>query len=504
MKHFLPIGSLFLLATGPVVGQGLANQGAVIAVQAGAQLSVIGDVTISGSGSIDNAGTLSLTGNWTNNTASGVLTPATGTVQLVGPAAQQIGGTGSTTFHTLDVGGAAGPVQLATDISVGNSSGLLTLGATQVQLNSRTVTLNNGAVSALSRTTGRLVAETNPAAGYGRLVWVIGANTGTYTVPMGTDAAPLTMTATITGAGSSNGSLSFTTYATAASNLPLPTGVSSLRGNANYALDRYWIITPASYTITPTSTLTLGYQDSEWSTSPNTIAEGQLRLQRSNGSSWEPSQGSVDAAANTLTSAPQNTYGIFAAADQNQPLPVTLTAFTARAQAQNTLLSWRTAQELRNYGFEVEASPDGVNFRRLGFVAGQGTAATAQQYQYTDTGAGRRGPLHYYRLRQLDTDGTATYSAVQSVTFAAQPAAIATWPNPAHGAYTIQLMAAKPQAVQLAMHDAVGRLISQTTVAVQAGENQLPALFTDAQPLGVYTLSGTIDGQVVRARVVKQ
>lgn len=494
-----------MMAATPVVGQGLSNQGAILSIQAGAQVSVIGDVTVSSGGTIDNAGTLSLTGNWSNVTTGGVLTPTTGTVRFTGTAAQEIGGTTPTTFHSLDISGATGPVQLTADVSVGTTGGVLTLGATRVQLNSRTLTLNNGAASALSQTTGRLVAETAPAAGYGRLVWVIGANTGTYTVPMGTSAAPLAMTAAITGAGSgSSGSLSFTTYPTPANNQPLPGGVSSLQGDANYALDRFWIITPANYTTTPTSTLTLAYQDSEWNTSPNTITESRLRLQRWNGSNWEPSQGSVNPTANTLTSDLQNTYGTFTSSDLNRPLPVTLVSFTAQAQAQNALLNWNTAQELNNKGFEVEVSLDGANFRRLAFVTGHGTTAVAQQYRYTDAGAARRGTLQYYRLRQLDADGTATYSAVQPVAFTLQTASIAAWPNPTHDTYTLLLTADRAQTVQLTMHDAVGRQVSQVSVALQAGENQLPAAFTSTQPAGVYILSGVVDGQVVRTRMVRQ
>jgi hypothetical protein len=228
----------------------------------------------------------------------------------------------------------AGPLQAL----LGRGGGVLTLGATQVQLNSRTITLNNGAASALSQTTGRLLAETMPSSGYGRLVWAIGFKTVIYTVPMGSNAAPLAMTAAITGAGSSNGSLAFTTYATPATNLPLPAGVTSLQGDASYALDLFWIITPVNYTITPTSTLTLGYQDSEWNTSPNTITETRLRLQRWNGSNWEPAQGSVNPTTNTLTSDLQNTYGIFVSSDLNRPLPVTLVAFTAQAQDRHALL----------------------------------------------------------------------------------------------------------------------------------------------------------------------
>ena len=66
------------------------------------------------------------------------------------------------------------------------------------------------------------------------------------------------------------------------------------------------------------------------------------------------------------------------------------------------------------------------------------------------------------------------------------------------------MTAARAQTVQLAMHDAVGRQVSQVSVPLQAGENQLPAAFAQTQPAGVYVLSGVIDGQVVRTRVVRQ
>ncbi|WBA41132.1 T9SS type A sorting domain-containing protein [Hymenobacter canadensis] len=504
MKPTLPPWGLFLLTTLPAAGQGLSNQGALISIQPGVQVSVVGDISIGSSGTIDNAGTLTLTGNWTNNAGSGVLTPGTGTVQLTGTATQQLGGSSATTFHSLDVSGATGPVQLTADQAVGASGGVLALGATQLQLNSKVLTLNNGAATALTRTTGRLISETLPAAGYGRLLWVIGANTGTYSIPMGTATADLPITAVISTAGTgATGSLSVATYPTPANNTPLPTGITNLQGDANKALDRFWVVQPANYTTAPSATLTFSYQEAEWNTAPNSITEASLRLQRWNGTRFEAPQGSVNTSGNTLTSASQNTFGIFASADQAAPLPVELREFTAQAQGQDGLLNWATASENGNRGFDVEVSLDSRTFQPVGFVAGFGTTVVSRAYRFTDPGAARRGSLQYYRLRQLDADGTATYSPVRTVAFAPPPASLAVWPNPAHDSYTVLLTVARQQPATLTLYDAIGRKVSELRVLLQSGENRLPTQFAAGQPAGIYLFSTTLDGQPMRTRLVR-
>jgi hypothetical protein len=506
MQHFVPLCGLALI-TLPVLGQtALSNQGAVISIQAGTQVAVQGDVSIGAGGTIDNAGTLSLTGHWANNTSGGVLTPATGTVQLNGPAAQQIGGSGSTTFHTLDVSTATGPVQLAVNTAVGASGGVLALGATTLQLNARVLTLNNGAPTALTRTTGQLVSETSPTTGYGRLVWAIGAGTGTYVIPFGTGTAALPVTLTIGTAGvGAAGSLDAATYPTPPANTPLPTGVTSLQGNATKALDRFWVIQPTNYTTAPVTTLALTYQDVEWNASPNTITESRLRLQRWNGSFFEAPQGAVNPTTNVLTSATPTGLGIFAAADLNNPLPVELREFTAVAVGRNGVLDWSTASEKNNQGFDVEASLDGKVFVKRGFVAGHGTTSAPLTYRFLDENAAQRGSFQYYRLRQVDADGTATYSPVRPVRFAdhAGPT-LAAWPNPTHDTYTILLVAAQAQLAVVRVHDAVGRLVREQPVQLQAGDNQLPAAFGPDVASGVYLLSTVLDGQEVHARLVRE
>jgi len=164
------------------------------------------------------------------------------------------------------------------------------------------------------------------------------------------------------------------------------------------------------------------------------------------------------------------------------PLPVTLVAFTAQAQGADALLRWATASELHNDRFEVEASADGNTFRRIGTVAGAGTSTLAHTYQLVDPAILHYGTdLVYYRLRQVDTDGTAAYSPVRTVAVA-RPAGLALFPNPTHSAAT--LTGAQPGAVVVVL-DAVGR-----TVASFVADARGTAALALPQPLasGVYVV----------------
>ncbi|MHA6246893.1 T9SS type A sorting domain-containing protein [Pontibacter sp. CAU 1760] len=89
----------------------------------------------------------------------------------------------------------------------------------------------------------------------------------------------------------------------------------------------------------------------------------------------------------------------------NTVLPVDLLSFTAKAsEGGAVVLSWATAQEKNNAYFEVQRSHDGKSFAAMGRRQGKGTTAIRANYSYTDT-----LPLagtSYYRLRQVDQDGT--------------------------------------------------------------------------------------------------
>ena len=135
-----------------------------------------------------------------------------------------------------------------------------------------------------------------------------------------------------------------------------------------------------------------------------------------------------------------NSAGNFLRFEQaaSAPLPVQLVAFTATAQGNAAVqLAWATASETNSARFEVERSADGVSFGKIGQVAAAGTSLTAHTYGLLDSSLPAGATLLYYRLRQADLDGTATYSPVRSVALGG-PAGLSLYPNPARTSVTLR------------------------------------------------------------------
>jgi hypothetical protein len=155
-------------------------------------------------------------------------------------------------------------------------------------------------------------------------------------------------------------------------------------------------------------------------------------------------------------------------------LPVELTEFDAReVEKQRVQLNWQTTIETDNSHFEVEHSVDGRTFNVLGEVAGAGNSSEEQAYDYL-----HKAPvvgLNYYRLRQVDYDGTATLSDVREVNVSGV-AALSLYPNPTTDALRINGFAGGPVRVM----DHQGR----TVLRLDLGE--FGVLDVRDLPAGVY------------------
>lgn len=93
------------------------------------------------------------------------------------------------------------------------------------------------------------------------------------------------------------------------------------------------------------------------------------------------------------------------------PLPVELINFKAEIANNKTILTWTTASEINNKGFEVEKSIDGVNFETNGFVSGYGNSNKINKYSFMDATQSSA----FYRLKQIDFDGKFEYSNIVKV-----------------------------------------------------------------------------------------
>lgn len=175
---------------------------------------------------------------------------------------------------------------------------------------------------------------------------------------------------------------------------------------------------------------------------------------------------------------------------QSTPLPVELKAFEATAANASALLTWSTASEKSNDHFDVERSFNGVSFEQIGQVQGRGTTSQTTSYSFTDANVGRQhSGVVYYRLQQVDTDGTASYSPVRTVSFAvgvkAGTAAVGVYPNPATSqdrTVTLALTTLPAGTYTVTVLDATGRVVR--TQAMQGGQDQL--LNVQQLPTGMY------------------
>lgn len=92
------------------------------------------------------------------------------------------------------------------------------------------------------------------------------------------------------------------------------------------------------------------------------------------------------------------------------PLPVELISFSGHMTENKIKLRWKTATETNNYGFEVQKKIDLGMWNAVGFVSGNGTSSTYHSYSYTDQLGNVPFSEARYRLKQIDRDGTFTYS----------------------------------------------------------------------------------------------
>lgn len=119
------------------------------------------------------------------------------------------------------------------------------------------------------------------------------------------------------------------------------------------------------------------------------------------------------------------------------PLPVSFTSFKGRPENDSAILSWETAWEKSASHFIVQRSIDAVNFEAVGQVEAKGTSNDINNYSFTDKSISKG--LWYYRLKQIDIDGTIAYSNIIAIRVGDKPlATIIIYPNPSLGELTIE------------------------------------------------------------------
>lgn len=95
------------------------------------------------------------------------------------------------------------------------------------------------------------------------------------------------------------------------------------------------------------------------------------------------------------------------------PLPVEFNSFSGMAADNANILSWSTSSEINNRGFEIERSENAQDFETIGFVKGAGNSQKLVQYNFVDKTINNK--TNFYRLKQIDFDGSIEYSEIISI-----------------------------------------------------------------------------------------
>jgi len=150
--------------------------------------------------------------------------------------------------------------------------------------------------------------------------------------------------------------------------------------------------------------------------------------------------------------------GVYHVTYSTEIIPVELTSFSASTARNNVTLTWQTATEKNNKGFDVQRKINGT-WESVGFVNGKGTSAKATDYSYTDkvTKSGN----YNYRLKQVDFDGTANYS--NEIEVLVQPSEFQlsqNYPNPFNPTTTIDFTVANKGLVKISVFNVAGEEVA--------------------------------------------
>ncbi len=498
-------------------------------------IQVSGDLNIAATASLDlddaisgtPDGQLLLEGDWLNNGDESNFEEGESQVRFIGTGTQTITNTGGLeVFYSVQVDKSAGEsVELLNQVNISNQ---LAFVAGKVLTNNQTLSITNTATTAIA---GASTSGTDRFV-EGRLQWATDG-VSSYTFPIGhavqgVQGFTITPTglagSTILGYLESNATALVQPIAYCDLESHPGTGTNVNAGNGNPGTDgildqvTFNIASPLSWNITNPGGGVASYNlvvnaNGTQDINPITSASGTpIRYLMKNG---EPGNTGVSTSsgapwfnASGFLSCPNgyaltgmtgfSSFTLNGASQSNTVLPIELLRFVAQAKDNRFIqLQWTTATERNNKGFEVQRSLDGINFSSIAWIEGQGDSYSNQYYSFDDRMV-QAGSMYYYRLKQIDFDGTFSFSPISNAIIdGTNSGTLAIYPVPSQQFVQLKTDASLENIVLL---DLTGRPmpISAKQLDIQTIQLDITQL-----PAGVYLVqiqspSGISTGKVVK------
>ncbi len=471
------------------------------------------DITVGGNLLLQNTAILNsnthditVNGNWSNtSTNADPFVEGTRTVTLINSsAAQSIPNTGNangTAFYNLTINNTysfAPQVTLDANVGVTNQ---LTMSSGYINLNSYTLTLGTSPASKgnLSYTSGLLYNGTFTR-WFTTIALADGNSNGLFPVGAANDYRPFYVAPTV--APSAGGTISVThTDATTVTNVSFADGASTVQKRH----DSYWTLSTANGLANGTYDLRMEGTGFGVITDVN-----DLRLTLS---------GSVVGAAGINGGVPSNpivrrtglalgnltnSFYLGSVNPFTSPLPVALQNFNAQYDKERRVVNfkWTTASEKNNSLFTIERTTDNQIFETVVSVNGAGNSSSVNNYNAVD-----ETPVSgtsYYRIKQVDFDGHATYSMLVSVKTDAE-ILFSVYPNPSGRANNlfVNLQGSSAKEILVVVTDLTGReAYTKVTPSYRQGTFMIASEESSKLAPGIYLITATSDNVVYNQKLI--
>ncbi len=218
--------------------------------------------------------------------------------------------------------------------------------------------------------------------------------------------------------------------------------VANPYNNTQRSINRYWTISPSNPNTNTAVTLTLTWLTSETNNLTFPTNQAQAWRKETSDFDWTAVDTMQTIAANgneRSITVSTNHFSTWAITDQMSTLPVSMIYFNGKATGSGSQLNWATASEKNSEVFVVERSVNGKDFETIGSVKAAGSSNQKITYSFTDRTV-QTNATAYYRLRQVDLDGTFEYSAIVTIAGnkGAELSAVA-YPNPFNESLNLKL-----------------------------------------------------------------
>jgi len=486
------------------------------------ELDIVGNLTIEDGATLD-AGTdskdIDIQGNWIVE-GTGAFVPGTEKVTFSSSSADQyvyIDPSATNVFYQLDLNNSYGNLILQSDCEVSR----------QIDLYDGGVSLFNNELY-LSGATNSINSFMDGGSYNGYIISESEDNSSTFKRNYGTSGMKyypfattsgesLAMIITNNNSGVDNlGDVAIATYPTGSENTPLPSSPEAIDHLTTDALttdvygqmvDRFWQI-DASGTVNDVN-VQFTYVDDSWDAYTMTA-------QRWNGSDWDaaPATSSHNTTNNTVTVSNVTGFSPWALVKKDWQLPIELLSFDAKLHEDQVDLNWVTENEYNNEYFEVERSLNLHNVELVGKLNAAGFSNSEISYSMIDHKP--YSGVSYYRLKQIDFDGTSSYSDWVAIEIKTEDdsnnlylvdeaglSIISAYPNPTSDNVKVLFTYNSDVLVKYSVLDYTGRLLISGKHKAIDGENELELNFSDFKD-GVYIVVIQSNSNIDQVKVIKR